>query len=210
MTKSKQIKAIFFDIGGVLVSVDSSRAVDNLSHKLAVGPAEIKQAMTLELLNNYEKGLLTSNQFYEELLVGCNSFEKMDLETFKGYWQDVLFPNEDSLAFLKLIKDHFPVWLLSNTNDFHYELLVRDFPFMAWVKGGTFSFMEGCIKPEAQIYDIAITRSGFMPGEILFIDDLAANVMAAQERGLNVIQYFDFDQFSRELKNRFPELGAFL
>jgi FMN phosphatase YigB (HAD superfamily) len=206
MTNHK-VKTIFFDIGGVLVSVDSSRAMDKLSQRLDVDPMQIRQAMSFQLLNDYEKGLLTSNQFYEELLVACNSGRRMDLETFKGFWQDVLFPKPDSIACLKEFTQRMPVYLLSNTNDFHYELLLCDFPFMSWVTGGTYSFLEGTIKPESRIYEIAISRSGFRPEEILFIDDLQANVMAAADQGMQVIHFTDYDHFSRELKTRYPELG---
>lgn len=210
MADPVKIKALFFDIGGVLISVDSSRAVLKLSRQLEVSPEQIRQAMSLQLLNNYEKGLLTSNQFYEEMLVGCNSRCKMDLETFKGFWQDVLFPNQESIDFLRRVARDYPVWLLSNTNDFHYELLMQDFPFMNWVKGGTYSFMEGSIKPEPHIYQQAISRSGFQAMEILFIDDLVANVMAGQDLGINVIHYQGFNSFAEELKLRFPELGYLL
>jgi putative hydrolase of the HAD superfamily len=210
MRVAKTIEAVFFDIGGVLVSVDSSRAMEALSQRLDVSPDQIRQAMSFELLNNYEKGLLTSNQFYEELLVACNSVKGMDLETFKAFWQDVLFPKPDSIAVLEKFSAHLPVYLLSNTNDFHYELLMRDFPFMKGVTGGTYSFMEGTIKPEARIYEIAIQRSGFRPEQILFIDDLQANVLAGKEMGLQVIHFTDFEHFSQELQLRFPDLGAYL
>ena len=210
MGKSPQIKVFLFDIGGVLVSVDSSRAMTQLSRKLKVPPEQIRHAMTLQLLNKYERGELTSNQFYEEMLVACDSRCHMDLETFKTYWQDVLFPNADSIAFLERVTRDYPVWLLSNTNDFHYELLLQDFPFMQWVRGGTYSFIEGSIKPEPQIYLQAIAKCGYPAQEILFIDDLLANVLTGLELGINVIHYHDYGQFSRELRTRFPELGYLL
>lgn len=205
-----EIKAIFFDIGGVLVSVDSTRAIDQLSQLLDVTPEKIREAMTLQLLNDYEKGLLTSNQFYEAMLIKCDSKNQMSLEIFKKHWQDVLFPKTESIAFLQRVAQAYPTWLLSNTNDFHYELLMQDFPFMQWVEGGTYSFMEGSIKPEPHIYEQAISKSGFRPAEILFIDDLSANIMAARNLGIQVIQFHDFEQFSGELMADYPEIGVFL
>ena len=206
MKSTGKIKAFFFDIGGVLVKVDSSRSTKKLSSQLNIDEQHIQNAMTHELLVDYEKGHISSNQFYEQLLLNCNSMEKMDLSTFRSYWQEVLFPEDKSIDFLKRVKQDFPVWLLSNTNDFHYDLLVRDFPFMNWVDGGTYSFMVGSMKPEPLIYELAIKKSGLRPEEILFIDDLEVNVQAAQDQGINIIQYFDFDTFAETLKTQFPEL----
>jgi len=166
--------------------------------------------MTRELLNDYEKGHLTSNQFYEQLLINYDSKLTMDMETLKAYWLDVLFPCAESVAFLQRATKDFPVWLLSNTNDFHYDLLMQDFPFMKWVDGGTYSFMVGSMKPDPLIYEVAIQKSGFRPEEILFIDDLEVNVQAAQDQGINIIHYVDFPSFSQELRQHFPELGYLL
>ncbi len=204
------IKAFFFDIGGVLVRVDPDSAIHKLSKRLNISESQIQQAMSTELLHTYEKGHLSSNQFYEQLLINYGSSNNLSLETFKTYWEDMLFPNEDSIAFLKRATKKFPVWLLSNTNDFHFDLLEQHFPFMKWVNGGTYSFRVGSMKPEPLIYQEAIVKSGFRPEEILFIDDLEVNVQAGKELGLNVIQYHDFKTFGDELTKNYPELEYLL
>ncbi len=210
MRSPTKIKAFFFDIGGVLVKVDSSESIQNLSEALGVDADQIQNGMTHALLTSYEKGHLSSNQFYEQLLINCGSNKNMSLSQFRTYWQDVLFPHDESIAFLgRAVKD-FSVWLLSNTNDFHYDILMQDFPFMKWVKGGTYSFMLGSMKPEPLIYEHAIKQCGFRPEEILFIDDLEVNVQAARDQGINVIHYHDYDAFSRELKSDYPELEYLL
>jgi glucose-1-phosphatase len=207
MKSRRTIKAFFFDIGGVLVRVDSSRSIQKIAEALGVSIEQVKQGMTRELLNDYEKGKMTSNQFYEQLLINYGSSKNMDMETFKSYWLEVLFPKTRSVAFLQRAVKDFPAWLLSNTNDFHYDLMMQDFPFMKWVSGGTYSFMVGSMKPEPLIYELAIKKSGFRPEQILFIDDLEANVLAACDQGINCIQYVDYMSFCETLKTRFPELG---
>ncbi|NQV15463.1 HAD-IA family hydrolase [bacterium] len=204
--RTRRIRAFIFDIGGVLVQVDSSRTIHKLSKKLAVSEAQIREAIPVSLFNEYEKGHLNANQFYENLLLNCNSSKDMDLDTFKEYWQDVLFPKDDVIGFYKAVTEDFPAWLCSNTNDMHYDLLIKDFPFMQWGRGGTYSFMVGCMKPDREIYEQAIKKSGFRPEEILFIDDLEANILAGRDHGLNTILFRDVDTLSEELGMRFPEL----
>lgn len=204
------IKAIFFDIGGVLVTVDSSASVEKLSKILGVSCERIRQGMTRDLLVEYETGQLTSNQFYEQLLINYGADVSMDMETFKAYWLNVLFPREKSVSFLKRAVQDYPVWLLSNTNEFHYNLLLQDFPFMKLVTGGTYSFMVGSMKPEPLIYEVAIKKSGFRPEEILFVDDLEENVQAAQDQGINIIHYRDYAQFTEQVRQRFQDLEYLL
>ncbi|MCF7823080.1 MAG: HAD family phosphatase [Candidatus Marinimicrobia bacterium] len=210
MDHRSKIKALFFDIGGVLVRVDSKSSIRKLADKLKVSEEGIQDAMSRDLLIQYEKGHLNSNQFYENLLVNCASAEQMDLSTFKLYWQDVLFPQEETQAFLKRAAQDFPVWLLSNTNDFHYDIMLKKFPFMQWVTGGTYSFMVGSMKPEPLIYELTIQKSGFRPEEILFIDDLEENVLAARQVGLRAIQFVDYERFKLEAQQKYPELGYLL
>jgi len=204
------IQAFFFDIGGVLVRVDPHKAINELARQLQVSEQQIQASMPWELLQAYEKGKLNANQFYEQLLINCGSQAAMDLTTFKALWQDVLFPNPEAIALLQRVSQDFPVWLLSNTNDFHYDLLLRDFPFMQWVTGGIYSFMEGSMKPEAHIYEQAIKQCGFPAGEILFIDDLEANVLAARAVGLQAVQYQNFAHFSHTIRLQYPELEYLL
>lgn len=210
MKQEMNIRAFFFDIGGVLVKVNPSSAVRKISEKLDVSPEQIQQALSSELLATYEKGHLSSNQFYEQLLFNYGSANNISLETFKSYWEDMLFPYEETVKFIKRVTQDFPVWLLSNTNEFHYDILQQHFPFMQWVEGGTYSFMVGSMKPEPLIYEEAIRKSGFQAGEILFIDDLEANVAAARDQGLNAICFRGFDSFEAELRKAYPQLGYLL
>ncbi len=201
-----KIEAFIFDIGGVLVRVNPSPAIQKLSKRLKISEQQIQRAMTKELLHTYEKGHLSSNQFYEQLLINYGSSENISLETFKNYWEEMLFPNKDSIAFLKRARHDFPIWLLSNTNDFHYDILHKKFAFMKWVNGGTYSFIEGCMKPEALIYEQAIRKSGLRPEQLLFIDDLEGNIQAAHDLGLNTIHFTKYEAFKFELSSQYPEL----
>src|SRR5207253_1703596 len=51
----------------------------------------------------------------------------------------------------------------------------------------------GAIKPDAKIYEIAEERAGCPPEEILFIDDTRTNIMAAAERGWQILLFDEAD-----------------
>jgi putative hydrolase of the HAD superfamily len=50
---------------------------------------------------------------------------------------------------------------------------------------------EGLFKPDAAIYELFLSRSGWRPEQILFVDDVAANVSAARAIGFAAHHFID-------------------
>ena len=50
---------------------------------------------------------------------------------------------------------------------------------------------EGVIKPEPRIYEIVLERTGLVPGDLLFVDDNAANIAAAEAMGFRTHLFTD-------------------
>ncbi len=63
----------------------------------------------------------------------------------------------------------------------------------------------GAIKPEPEIFELALKRLGSMPQESIFIDDNPNYVEAAQKLGMQGITYTDFDSFEQQLQNLLTE-----
>ncbi len=199
-----EIKAFLFDLGGVLVHVDSSESITNLARDLGIDEPTFRGGMTPELLRAYEKGFISSSDFYLQLLKNCGAEGRLDIDSFRAYWQDVLFPNDIMIAQLEQIVCHYPVWFLSNTNDYHYELMMEKFPFMKLAKGGVYSFMVGAVKPEPAIYQLACEMTGYSAEELLFIDDLSVNIEGARRQGLNCVQFDSHSKFCNSMETEYP------
>ena len=75
------------------------------------------------------------------------------------------------------------LFFLSNMPEPYAALLEREHRFLDLFAGGVISARVGAIKPERAIFDSAIERFGVAPGELLFFDDMPANVNAAREAG---------------------------
>jgi len=200
------IKAFLFDLGGVLLRVDSSESVRSLGEILDRSPEEVQSAMSKDLLFAYERGELSSKAFYEELQNRCDPDRRLDEATFKRYWQDVLFPMDDMIDFLDRVRQRYPVWFLSNTNDYHYDLFMRQFEFISWGQGGVYSFQIGSMKPDPPIYAAAREMIPFSPEQVLFIDDLPQNVSGGREAGFTSIHFTGYDDLCQTLERDFNEL----
>lgn len=61
---------------------------------------------------------------------------------------------------------------------------------------------EKIAKPDARIFELAVLRFGHAPGEMLFIDDNAANVAAARALGWQVHHFHDAGALRADLAAR--------
>lgn len=111
-----------------------------------------------------------------------------------------LAPVEHTVALLKRLKarGHRLVYL-SNMPAPYADHLERSHDFLSLFETGVFSAREKVIKPEPAIYALAEQRFGHAPADLLFIDDLLANVMAAQQRGWQAIHFESPAQCEAEL-----------
>ena len=58
------------------------------------------------------------------------------------------------------------------------------------------------VKPDREIYELILKRYHLKPEESLFIDDLAANVKAAQALGINTVHFSDKQKGYKEIRER--------
>jgi FMN phosphatase YigB (HAD superfamily) len=54
------------------------------------------------------------------------------------------------------------------------------------------SSVVGAIKPEAQMYQLAVEKAQCAPSEILLVDDARTNLMAAEKQGWHVLWFDDY------------------
>ena len=78
------------------------------------------------------------------------------------------------------------VGLLSNTDEIHHEYFSQQcFDFFKLFDILYFSHLIHKRKPDLDIFEYILENSGFAAEETLFIDDLEANIEAAQNVGMN-------------------------
>jgi putative hydrolase of the HAD superfamily len=71
--------------------------------------------------------------------------------------------------------------------------------FLGLFRRGLFSSRVGVIKPEPEIFDLAVTAFGVDPHATLFIDDVAKNLVAASAVGWRGVRFLDAEQCEAEL-----------
>jgi len=84
------------------------------------------------------------------------------------------------------LQSRFKIGLLSNIPEDLFDLianknLLPNIKYSVVVKSGQLKM----IKPEKQIFEYALKKSGVLPSQILFIDDTKVNLQAAEGFGFN-------------------------
>ena len=93
-----------------------------------------------------------------------------------------------------------PMFYLSNMPAPFADHLEREHAFVRGFTDGVFSARVKLIKPESAIFDLASQRFGVPPGELVFLDDSPANVVAARAAGWQALLFTDAAQAEQDLR----------
>jgi len=58
-------------------------------------------------------------------------------------------------------------------------------------------------KPNPEIYEIAVEKTGLKPPQLIFIDDKEKNLVVPRDMGINVILCENYEQVKNELENTY-------
>ena len=111
-----------------------------------------------------------------------------------------LQPQPATVALLqRLHAAQHPLFFLSNMPLPYADHLQTTHAFMALFDDGVFSARVHHNKPERAIFELAATRFGRAPAELVFIDDHEPNIVAARELGWRGIHFVDIEQTTAAL-----------
>ena len=188
---SAKIKNIIFDLGGVVLDIDENIVYQELE-KLGINTTELAQSKEFfEIMSKFDTGIYTAPTFRKKAkaLLGL---EKMTDQKFDSIWNAMLLdiPRERIEAIEK-IKKHYKIFLMSNSNEIHYDLYVRDLQlrfgyneFDELFNKSYFSFAEHLEKPNPRFFELILDHEHLLPEETLFIDDTAVNINVAKSLGI--------------------------
>ncbi|MBI5247281.1 MAG: HAD family phosphatase [Elusimicrobia bacterium] len=197
------IKAVFFDIGNVLLKFSNKRILRKFAWAVRRHPVKVARHIWKGgLVDRIERGEVSGTDLHD-LFIKEFGYTG-DYAKFKGLWCDHFTLDRGSFAVLKNLSGRMPTYLLSNTNALHIEHIRERYSVPGLVKGAILSHELRLRKPQREIYEAALTMSGTLPDETVFIDDLEENCEGARKVGLHAIRY----RGARDLKKRLAALGV--
>lgn len=188
------IKHIIFDLGGVILNIDYKRTEQAFT---ALGVKDFSslysQFNANPLFEDLETGRVENDAFVTAMLPYLP--EGTTPEAITGAWNAMLldFPLA-RLQLLQQLRQHYSLYLLSNTNAIHLAAFnailqkSRGIPSLdEFFDKSYYSHQIGYRKPEREAYQVILDENNLQPAETLFIDDTLPNVEAARELGIQAI-----------------------
>ena len=190
------IKAVLFDMGGVIFRLNVPRCIDNFKTK--AGFMDIEDFINIYqqqgFIGDFEAGKIDEEGFYANCM--AHSRPGTSRETLADCFCSLLDgTNEDAIELIRSLRGKYKLYLLSNNNPISLKLLGEEMAKKGLPIDETFekkfcSFQLKTQKPGKEFFRKAIEGIGLDPSEMLLIDDSTANLQSAGELGIQTLQYF--------------------
>lgn len=202
----KRVKALLFDLGGVIVNLDYHKTI-NAFEALGVANAEIlyNQFSQTEIFNDFETGCLSGKEFIN-LMKHQISTHSSESEIKKAWNAMILGFEEAKLEQIKRYSEKIPCYLLSNTNEIHLayiQSLLGKMPFKnleLLFNKCYYSHIIGKRKPHKETFEWVLNDMGYTPEDVLFIEDSPQHIEGAKTINLNTL-YFTKERNLEEIES---------
>lgn len=176
-------RTLLFDLGGVLVGSTGRGALKKLLPHLADDQI-MDRWLRSPAVCRFESGRCGPQAFAREMIAEweLGIGEAAFLDNFAS-WVTGFY--EGAPALVESLRTRYRVGCLSNTNAIHWDRLAQarnlfDDCFA--------SHLTGFMKPDREAYTHALSELRAPAKDVYFFDDLAPNVEAAREAGINAYQ----------------------
>jgi 2-haloacid dehalogenase len=196
------VSAVVFDLGGVLIDWDPRYLYRPLfDGDEAAMEAFLTTVCTPEWNRQQDAGRPWSEAV--ATLIVEHPEQRDMIAAYWERWQDMLgeaiAPSVDVVA--ELQAGGVPLYALSNWSAETFPIARPRYPFLEWFDGIVISGEVRSAKPDRRIYEALLERHRLDPGSVVFVDDVAANVAAAEELGMRGIRFTSAPDLRRELVN---------
>jgi len=194
-----EIKAIIFDLGGVLVGFKPS-VLENGLFVPKPGGLKWNNKTVPDLYDKFAKGLVTPKQFYKGILPFME--KKVSFSEFKSFWGTKIFTWRPAVAeFAKQLKKAgYKVAIISDCDAVTFPAIMKHYGLMSFLDAVATSYEEHRRKFEPELFDVVLKRLKERPKNCIFVDDLVKYVGMGKKLGLQAVQYKDLSQLKRTLR----------
>jgi epoxide hydrolase-like predicted phosphatase len=198
-TERPAIKAVIFDVGGVLIHVTDESGMRNWEARLDLTAGQLAhEVFTSPVSWRAMIGLATAADVWMEVacLYRLNASQVRELahDVFVGEAVD-----EQMVAFVRTLRPRYKTALLTNAWPEARQSLQERRGLGDVSDMLILSCEERLVKPDTRIYALAAERLGVTPRETLFVDDYPPNLEGARDAGMQALQFITRQQVIAEM-----------
>ncbi|MBQ3673914.1 MAG: HAD-IA family hydrolase [Paludibacteraceae bacterium] len=192
--KRNTFTTVVFDLGGVIIDLNVPRCVANF--KRLMGEENVRNvlgiddegegvvavsAATRQLMHDYEYGNISTDEFLETLVSYCA--EGTTAAEVRESWMSMLGElQQEKLDYIAgLRKAGYKTYLLSNSNQMHWDPIYEQYHLERYFDGIFASHHLHIAKPSQAIFEHVIRETGLDSTQTVYVDDLEKNRAAANK-----------------------------
>ena len=193
------IKAVFFDLGGVIVRTEFQAPRQRLAEKLGMEYDDLDR-----IVFDSDSGLrasmgeISSAEHWafviQRLKRPASELSLIRYEFFAG---DIV--DRTLLEYVRSLRGNYKTGIISNAWSDLRDFIARE-KFDDAFDDMIISAEVGAMKPEPKIFQIALERFGVKPKEAVFVDDFYANIEGCEKVGMQGIHFRDAESTLQQLK----------
>ena len=193
------IHAIFWDVGGVLLSNawDHTERSATLEH-FGLDEKEFHARHEMAV-SSFERGEISLDEYLDRTVFYQE--RPFTQDQFRDYMFSLSRPNPGALAVARALAES-GKYFMGTINNESRELnlhRIEEYGLREIFRLFVSSCFVGLRKPDSGIYRLAIETTQFNPEECCFIDDRALNLECAAKLGMHTIQMQGLEQLRSEL-----------
>jgi epoxide hydrolase-like predicted phosphatase len=200
MSQETDIRAIIWDLGGVLVRTDDFRPREQLAASLGMTRADLETLVFSGTSGSRaQNGEIDVTQHWENVRAAL----KLSPQEI-GAFQDTFWSGDrlDTalVDYIRSLRGSYRTALLSNAFSDLRRAVEEVWHIQDAFDKIIISAEVGMTKPDQRIYRLALERIGAEPQEAVFIDDFTWNIDGARKAGLHTIHFQYPDQARADLE----------
>lgn len=198
------IRAIVFDLGGVLFAEGKSVAVERLEREHGYPREIIRKILLSPKSIDLRRELIGDDEFWS--WAQSQLPKGYDALLIKKEWYDAYELDEEILRLIQKLRGRYTLIAFSGNVRGRVDYLEKKYRFRHLLDLEVYSFDHHLTKPDKRFVEIMIAESGFKPEEIVYIEDNDEYARPARELGIKVILYSRGE--SQKLTAELKELGV--
>tara|TARA_B110000305_G_scaffold227799_1_gene276849 strand:+ start:513 stop:1157 length:645 start_codon:yes stop_codon:yes gene_type:complete len=193
--EAKNIKNIIFDLGGVILNIDYNKTASAFKEiDLVNFDALYSQFCQNNLFDDLETGNIEPNHFINKLKssIPLSVTDKQIINAWNAMLLDLPI---ERVELLKSAGKQYQIFLLSNTNQIHYDAYMAyfntkyQFDFDSLFQKAYYSHEIGLRKPNNDCFEFVLKTHSLNKTETLFIDDSIQHIESANSLGINTYHH---------------------
>jgi epoxide hydrolase-like predicted phosphatase len=193
------IKAVYFDLGGVIVRTEFQSPRERLADRVGLTYEDLDRIVfDSKSAQEATIGKISEDDHWKNVTRALHLPLKEKDAVHKEFFDGDLIDRE-LVFFIRSLRPKYKTGLISNAWDGLRPYMERE-KFADAFDSMTISAEVGVMKPEAAIFQHALDQLGVKPKEAAFLDDFSENVAGCEAVGMHGIHFTSPEQALKDLK----------